>query len=177
MRVRHGLVDMLMLVAFREVKPNTQPHEGPGHEELDGDRFSKSQNGNGRTQKWSGREIRSGARRAEMPKRDNEQREAYAVAKKTDDARKQSIRRAGQRSTGPKPKRNTDGSGNQALELDNLQRIGKRYLSRQIVVEAPHDAGADYGNGTDSTRQRRGAGPRKNDGAGHEADHAKRDPA
>ena len=109
----------------------------------------RANNGNDRAEERSGREICAGARRAEMPERDDEKREAHAVAKKTDDAGKQSIERARQRSPGPKSKRDIDRPSNQPLELDNLQGIGQRDLSRQIVVEAPHDAGADDGDGAD----------------------------
>ena len=126
MRVRHGLVGMFMFVAFCQVKPNPKSHQTPGHKKLEGDGLSKNQYSRDCAQERCGREIRAGARGPEMPKRDNEQREAYAVAKKTDEAGQQDIKRLRQRSSGRKSKRDSDGPGGQSLELDNLQRIGQR---------------------------------------------------
>ena len=77
------------------MKPNTQRHEAARHKKLGSDRLSKSKNGNDCTQKRRGREICPGACRAEMSKRDNEQREAYAVTKKADDTGKQGIKLSG----------------------------------------------------------------------------------
>ena len=177
MCVRHGLVDMFVFMAFGEVKPNTQRHETTGDKKLDGDRLSKSNNGDDRAQKRSGREIGARPRCAEIPERDDEQRKAYTVAKKTDDAGQQSIRRTGQRSPGPESQCDINRPGQQSLELDNLQRIGQRHLASQIVVEAPHDASADDGNGAENALQRRGAGPGERSSTCNKADHAQHDPA
>ena len=95
MRVHHWLVGMFVFMALGEMQPNTQSHQNPGHKQLNGDGLSENQNRNDRTKKRSGRKIGAGARRAEMPERDNEQRKAYAVAKKTDAAGKQNIKRPG----------------------------------------------------------------------------------
>ena len=153
MRVHHGLVNMFMFVALREMQPNTQSHQTASHKQLNGNEFSKSHDGNYRAQEWRGRKIGAGTCRPEMPKRDDEQREAYAVAKQPDDTGKQSIKRTGQRTPGPESNRDTDGSGKQSLEFDNLQGIGQRNFPRQIVVEAPHDAGADDGDGANRARR------------------------
>ena len=129
-----------MFVALSEVQPNTHAHQTAGHNQLNGDGFSQSQNSNDRAQERGGREIGAGARRTEMPKRDDEQREADAVAEKTDHTGQQSIRHGRQRPSSPQSKYDADRPGNQSLEFDNLQGIGQRYFARQIVVEAPHDA-------------------------------------
>ena len=60
-----------------------------------------------------------------MPQREDEKCKAHAVSEKADNACKQRIRRARKRTACPKSNGNTDRSGNQPLELDNLQRIGK----------------------------------------------------
>ena len=129
-RVPHRLVGVLVLMAFREVQPNAHAHQAASHQQLNGDGFAKSSDRNHRAKEWSGREIGAGARRSEMSKRDDEQREADAIAEKADDARQQSIKSARHRSSGPKPKCETDRTGNQSLQFNNLQGIGQRNLPR-----------------------------------------------
>lgn len=89
MRVRHGLVDMLMFVAFGEMKPDARRHEAPGHKKLRRNRLSESDDRNDRAEKRSSREISTGPSRSEMPKRNDKQRKTYAVAKKTDEPSQQ----------------------------------------------------------------------------------------
>ena len=177
MRVHHRLVNMFMFMALGEMQPNTQAHQSASHKQLNGNGLSESHDSNYRTKEWCGRKISAGTRRTKMPKRDYEKSEAYPVAKKTDDARKQNIKRTRQRASGRESERDTDGSGNEALEFDNLQGIGQRNFSRQIVVEAPHDAGADDGEGANYARHRGSAGPRESGSAGNKENHAERNSA
>src|SRR5258708_22130731 len=45
MFVGHLLVTMLVLVAFCEMKPDAEGHEGPGHSDLDSHRLSENKYG------------------------------------------------------------------------------------------------------------------------------------
>jgi hypothetical protein len=89
--VRHRLVDMLMFMALGDVQPNAQSHQAASQQKLNGDGFSKANNGNYCAEERSRRKICASARGAQMPERGDEKCKAHAVAQKADDACKQSI--------------------------------------------------------------------------------------
>ena len=143
MRVHHRLVDVLVLVALSDVQPDTQRHERSCREELRGDGLSERNDGGNSPQEGRGREIGSCSRRSQIAERNDEKRQAYAVSQKANNHRKNRRKRWGQQSSGPEAKREIDWSGDKTLELDNLQRIGQRNLTCQIIVEAPRHAGTE----------------------------------
>ena len=63
----HRFVDMLMLVALGEMKPDPRCHEDTGNGELCGDRFAKHEDRRDAAEEGCGREVGPGARCAEMP--------------------------------------------------------------------------------------------------------------
>ena len=53
MLVGHLLVPMLMLVAFRQMKPDAERHEGTGCNDLDRHRFPQNEHGDQPPEEWS----------------------------------------------------------------------------------------------------------------------------
>ena len=143
MRMRHRLVHMLVRVAFGEVQPDANSHERARCDEREADRLCQRDHCRDRPQERRGREIGPRARSTEMAKRNDIKRETHAITEKPDQGREQDCGGAGQRSAGAKPDREIDRSRDQALPLDDLQRIRERDLAREIVVETPGDAGTD----------------------------------
>ena len=62
------------------------------------------------------------------------------------------------------------------FQFDDLQGIGKRDLAREIVVEAPGNAGADDRQRAGQAQERRLSRPGQHCRAGNQARHAERDP-
>jgi hypothetical protein len=145
MGVLHRLVPVLVLVVLSEVQPHAEAHQHAGRQQLDRHRLLQKRQRRNRAQERRRREIRAGASGPEMPKGINEQDEADAVSHKAHHTCHQGRRDAGHLPASKKPESEVHGAGDQALQLDDLQRVGERNLAREIVVKPPRDAGADDG--------------------------------
>ena len=71
--VLQEIVLMLVFVNFRQVQPDSERHQQSRDAELNGDSFAEEQHCGSGAEKRGGREIGSGARRAQMPERKNEE--------------------------------------------------------------------------------------------------------
>ena len=87
-----------------------------------------------------------------MPERENKKSKAQAIAEKTYDPCDQKKRTCGQASARPQSKRQVEWPCDQAFQLDDLERVGKRHLAREIVVEPPGDTGSGNGERPDESR-------------------------
>src|SRR6266536_3908833 len=84
MEVVDGVVQMLVLVDFGHMQPDANGHQRRCNAELQCDGVTTHEDCQHRAEERSDREIRTGACRAELPKRDDEQREAEPIAQKAD---------------------------------------------------------------------------------------------
>ena len=89
MGVVHHLVQMLMRMIFRQVEPDADAHEQASGHQLERQRLMQKDDGGNRSEEGSSREIGPRARRAKMPKRHNEEREAHPVTEKADETGEQ----------------------------------------------------------------------------------------
>lgn len=177
MAMRQGLMNMFVLVSLREMQPNTDSHQNAGDGKLHRDRLAERQDCGNAAEEWRGRKVCARSRCSEVAKGDDEQGKADAIAEEADHAGEHSGGDFWKRSANQNSEEEIEGAGNQTSQFDDLQRIGKRYLARQIVVEAPGDARTDNGKRPKHVVGRRGAAPGQYDSAGNEAKHAKRDAA
>ena len=84
MLVGHLLVAMRVLVALRQVKPDSDRHEKSGGHELDRHRFAQNEYGDQPAEEWSEREVRPGPSRSDVSKGHDEEHQADTVAGKSD---------------------------------------------------------------------------------------------
>ena len=89
MRVREHLMVVLMLMIFGEMQPHANRHEGAGNKEADRGWLPESDDRHHRAEERRGREIGASTGRAEVAKRQHEQREAHPIAEEADHARDQ----------------------------------------------------------------------------------------
>lgn len=73
MLVGHLFVAMLVLVALRQMKPDSNGHEKSGDNELDRHRFSQNEHGDQPAEEWSKREVRSGPGRSDVSEGNDEE--------------------------------------------------------------------------------------------------------
>ena len=163
MGMLHSLVFVLVVVAFAKVQPDAQGYEQTGSDELQRDWLAQDKPRHQRADERRGREIGAGARCAEMAQGQHEQDEAHAVADEADEPGNHQGSRRGQGAANPQAEQEIDRARDQTFELHDLQWVGERDLARQIVVEAPGDAGADDSQRPKQAVQRRSARPGQND--------------
>ena len=84
MDVVDGVVQMLVLVDFGHMQPDANGHQPRRNAELQCDGVTTHEDCQRRAEERSDREIRAGPGRSELPKRDDEQREAEPIAQKAD---------------------------------------------------------------------------------------------
>jgi hypothetical protein len=84
MLVGHLFVAMLVLVALRQVKPDSDTHEKPGGHELDRHRFPQNEYGDQPAEEWSEGEVRPGPSRSDVSKGHDEEHETDTVPGKSD---------------------------------------------------------------------------------------------
>ena len=84
MDVIDGIVQMLVLVLLGQVQPDAGRHQRRCRAELQCDGVTTHEDCQHRAEERSDREIRAGPGRPELPKRDDEQREAEPIAQKAD---------------------------------------------------------------------------------------------
>src|SRR5262249_57421597 len=92
-------------------------------------------------------------------RRNKKRRRLHAEAKKADEAGERGGGRAGICPADREAEKEIKRTGDQSLQLDDLQRIGERYFPRQVVVEAPGDAGASNRERAGKALDCRRAGP------------------
>ena len=80
-----GQVPMGVHMPLDDVQPNSKPHQSTGNEECRGHGLVKNQYSQDGAEERRDREIRAGARRAEVTQRHHEQREAHTIAEEADD--------------------------------------------------------------------------------------------
>ena len=81
--VFHRRVQVNMIMMFSQVQPHAERHQRARDNELNGDRLSKSDQCNGRTDKRRGRKICAGSRRSNMAERKHKENQAESVPKQT----------------------------------------------------------------------------------------------
>src|SRR5262245_6803784 len=140
MRMFGRLMDMVVLMALGDMEPNTHTHQDSGDEKPDADIFAKRDHRNHRANKWRGRKISARPRSSEITKGEDIKGKTEPISQEPGYAREQGSERQGNRSTGPNSYGDVDGSRDEPLEFDDLQRVGERNLAREIVVEAPGNA-------------------------------------
>ena len=86
-----------------------------------------------------------------MPKRENKKSKAQAITGKTYGPRDQERRNCWHAATGPQSKHQVERPCDEAFQLDDLERVRKRYLACQIVVEPPSYAGSGNGERPDNS--------------------------
>src|SRR3954466_13183466 len=79
-RVRHGLVDMLVLMPFADMQPHAERHQRRGAPEGRLRTLAEQKKCERRAEEGRDGEISAGARRAELAQSDDEKNEADAVA-------------------------------------------------------------------------------------------------
>src|SRR5437867_190093 len=84
MLVGQLIVAMFVLVALRQMKPDSDGHEKPGGNELDRHRFPQDEDGDQPAEEWSQREVRPGPGRSNVSKGNDEEHQADTVAGKSD---------------------------------------------------------------------------------------------
>ena len=72
-------VFVLMLVPFCDVQADAERHENASRDQAKGDRLAQQQNEEDRPNEWCSGEVRSGARRAKMAKRQHKQHQTHAA--------------------------------------------------------------------------------------------------
>ena len=143
----HGLMHVLMIVRFGDVQPHTGAHQQARRSQLQGQRLMQECDCRHRSHKRRRRKIGARARGAEIPQRQDEKHEADPIAGEPDQACERRRRRARKRLADRDRKGKIERAGNQSLQFDDLQGIGKGDLARQIVVETPGDTCADNASG------------------------------
>src|SRR6266702_5571535 len=142
-------MNMLVLVSFGHMQPHANGHESTCDDELISDGFIQSGYGHESTEKRSRRKICGRSSSSQMPQREHIQCKANSVAQETNERRHKARHEAGQRSSRRKAQQQIDRTGYNLFERHDLQRIGKRNLSRQIIVQSPCNAGTDYSERAD----------------------------
>src|SRR5215212_2213798 len=82
------LVSMVMQVMFSQVEPHSYQHERGPDDKKRRRTLAKPENGHGRANEWSDREVGSGPRRPKMPERQHEEDQAQAVAQEAQQKRR-----------------------------------------------------------------------------------------
>jgi len=80
MLMGHFLVAMVVLVALRQMKPDTKSHEGTGYKDLDRHRLPQEEHGDQPPEKRSQREVRPGPSRSDLSKSNDKKHQADTVA-------------------------------------------------------------------------------------------------
>ena len=139
--VSDRLVEMFMLVALGEVKPDSQRHEQGGDHQNDRDRRPKNDREHRPEERRTG-EIGTGAGRAHMPHRNDEEHEAHPVSEESDHHRDGDVDRGRQGGTESEGDDQVHRPGDPALDGRQPGGIRQRDLSSEIVVDPPAQAGA-----------------------------------
>ena len=150
MRVRERLVRVRVLVPLGEVQPYASRHESGRSPEKQSRCFVKPRQRHRRTDEGCSRKICAGARAPQMPQREHEQHEAYAIAKRTHRASGSKSEIAGQGVTQRERQTGINQPGDETLQARDLHWVAGCDLAREVVVYRPGEAGAD-----DSERRKR----------------------
>ena len=154
MIVRDGIVNVEVFVMLGDVKPDANRHQARSDKKLSGQRLAEREHGRRGAEERRSREISAGARRSEVAQGQHEKRQAGAVAQHANEAGQRCCTGARQRTAHPQAQDDIAGAGDQALQLDDLERVDERDLAGQVVVQPPGDAGADNRRRADQARQR-----------------------
>ena len=140
MGMAYRLVQVLMLVMLGQMQPHPKRHQSARQDQLHRDRFAQRDHRRNSADEWRSREVGTGSRAAEVTQRHDKKREAHPVSEKAHDAGDEGRRDAGKHAADPQTDQKIERPRNES-ELDDLQRIGERNFARQIIVEAPGQAG------------------------------------
>src|SRR5581483_6201311 len=173
--VLQRIMDVFVLMLLRQVQPHPEAYEQARDHELEGDGFAQKKDGRDGADEGRRRKIRARARRPEMAQRRDEKSKADAVTEETHDPRQRYRNEARKTAADKEAKGQTDGTGNEALQLDDLKWIGQRHLAREIVVQPPCSARAGDGEGAEQAGHRRFARPCEYGSARDQTRHADRD--
>lgn len=141
MFVLHGLMRMFVVVPLRKMQPQTEGHQQPRRDELQGDRLVQQRQGHDRADEGSQREIRPRSRASEVTQRKDEQHQAHADAKKSNDGRGAPHLDGRQPCATRQSQRQVHAPGGEPLDKRDLDGVGGRQLPGKVVVDTPCDAG------------------------------------
>src|SRR5207237_7084286 len=82
--VLEQLVHVLMFVTLADVEPDADHHQPRRHAEAPGDRLTKQEDTNERTDERRGREVRAGPSRAQLSEGQHEQDKTHAIAQQSE---------------------------------------------------------------------------------------------
>ena len=91
--VRDWLVDVFVFMMLSHVQPDTYRHECSRYNKTEREAFSESEDRDDSAKERRCREVGASPRCAQVPKRDNIERQAYAISQKTRNAREKQSRR------------------------------------------------------------------------------------
>ena len=140
--VRDGVVRVLVAVLLAQVQPRPDGHQRAGDEQLPGHRVTERDGQDGAEERGD-REVRAGARGADVPQPDDEQHEAQPVGDEAEDqrgaggAQRRELRAEHEREDEVRR------TGDRALDRDEPGRVRQRDLAGQVVVERPARARPD----------------------------------
>lgn len=143
--VDERFVFVFVLVVFHEMQVEARRHQSCSSQELWRDRLAKDDDRDDRANEGSSREIGPGAGGPELAEGEHEEDEAHAIAEEANDGTSDRKLRDGQGRASKQRQPHIDGTGDKPLRQRDLNRIGRRQLPGQIVVDAPGKARADDG--------------------------------
>ncbi len=159
------LMGMVMRMVFGEVKPDAAAHQPGSKEEAWTCRFAQKNHGHCPTYEGSERKVGTGPSGTQFTKRNDEQSEAHPVSHESHQPSGQQDPGRGHLRTYDQSERRIHGTGAPSFDKRDLDRIGCRDLSRQIVVQGPAKAGARDGSGTPRRPDHRSALPGEGQGS------------
>jgi len=112
-----------------------------------------------------------------MAQRDHEQRQTDTVGEQPKDHCARDVGYPRRVCTQTYRERQIDRSGSQSFDRSNPGRICERDLAREIVVDAPSQARAEYCHRWPDPRESHIARPREDHSPRHDGGHSQRDPA
>jgi len=134
--VRERFMKMFVLVPFGEMQPKAKPHQQRREGQLGRQRLAKAQ-GDQSADERGQRKIGAGAGRPEIAKRKNEQNEADADRKESQQAGQQGDADRWQAVAKPMAACNVRRARDQTLDHRNCNRVGRRQFAGQVVVDPP----------------------------------------
>lgn len=137
MLMHHRFVHMLMRMMLGEMEEEAETHQHGRSDKGERDRIAEDREAQSRAKERGRGEIGAGARRPQMAQRQNEEREAGAIAEKAEDTGGEERRRRGPGAAPERGEAEIDAARREPFHHRDIQRIGARKLARQIVVDRP----------------------------------------
>lgn len=116
-------VEVFVFMPLCDMKIDANAHQDGRPDQLHSYRIAQYCEGDEGANEWSGRKVGAGAGGSKMPQRQNEQHQAYPIAKQADDASASDRRNGGKTGASTKRKRQVDRTGHQPLDHRDLHRV------------------------------------------------------